>query len=178
MPSSGSMLVQLLLLLALAVGTGHGEMRLPPPEPPAPLVRRRRCCKARTDRRKTQLPPARASRVPAGLAKPGLKPYRQRPLCLFAQDPTLSPLELLDLGAAAVRYLRAFTTQCWLPVRAVAPSIPFRSVALCAGKEAFDGSSRALMRHACRCSASSVGHEECASQLVAGWCHNLPRLAP
>ncbi|KAI3427055.1 hypothetical protein D9Q98_006995 [Chlorella vulgaris] len=30
-------------------------------------------------------------------------------------DPMLSPLELLDLGAAAVRYLRAFTTQCWLP---------------------------------------------------------------
>lgn len=26
-----------------------------------------------------------------------------------------SPLELLDLGAPAVRYLRAFTTQCWQP---------------------------------------------------------------
>ena len=31
-------------------------------------------------------------------------------------DPNLSPLELLELGAPAVRYLRAFTTQCWQPV--------------------------------------------------------------
>lgn len=42
-------------------------------------------------------------------------------LLLPPQDPSLSPLELLDLGAAAVRYLRAFTTQCWLPVRARRP---------------------------------------------------------
>ena len=29
----------------------------------------------------------------------------------------MTPLELLELGAPAVRYLRAFTNQCWLPVR-------------------------------------------------------------
>jgi hypothetical protein len=33
------------------------------------------------------------------------------------QDSDLTPLELLELGAPAVRYLRAFTNQCWLPVR-------------------------------------------------------------
>lgn len=30
----------------------------------------------------------------------------------------MAPDQLLELAAPAVRYLRAFTTQCWLPVRA------------------------------------------------------------
>ena len=37
-------------------------------------------------------------------------PYRLRP------QEQLTPMDLLELGAPAVRYLRAFTTQCWLPV--------------------------------------------------------------
>lgn len=110
---AGPQLATALLLLALAASTGQGESRQAAPQPPAAAVSAR-----------PLVPPPGGGRpllaAGAQIGSPAAPPPAPRRL----QDASLSPLELLELGAPAVRYLRAFTTQCWQPVRALALARP------------------------------------------------------
>lgn len=116
--------LSLLLALAGAGGAAPTCTRSPPGPPLQPVSRR----------------PARRSVpglpvLPHGAATGGSCQQQQQVPCLQAWHATLrsrsnaapaptlvlqaqlTPDQLLELAAPAVRYLRAFTTQCWLPVR-------------------------------------------------------------